>query len=663
MAQGVAVVNATLTATGSGTTDFTSSGFGTPSAAIVLVSAANSTNNPQSSAGVSIGFWDGTNQCCHSFVSGDGIETSVTYRIQRNDYIAALSEAGSTTNWVVGYIASAVTDGIRLTLNVDNTGVQRYATVILLKGISAKIARLVLSSTLNGTATTGSLGFAPTAALMLCSGTVGNTPNSGSTQTNNALLSFGAAKSDGTHRMLAWAALHAASTADVTALFSETRVAAQVLSGAESWSADVTTWGADTLTMTSRTAGSGGDDVDMLCLGGADLSLLIGTLTTATATGSADVTTTGIDPAAVLLCLGNTTSTTIASDGTASGFAMGASDGTTHGGYASVDQDASDVINTESAYSSTNALYSRTSASGTASDLVVGALSMGTGKFSVNYTTVSGTARKGWYLTFGQAGGSTITADLTESITSTDSALSTLLAAAAATESITATDAITALLTAVASLTESSSATDAQTAARTQPASLTEAASAADVLTAVAALVGTLTEAASATDLAAAVSLAVAAVSEALGLTDTQSYDPTIFADLSEAASATDAVSAIATLVAELAESASAVDAVTAAGLLVSTLAESVAAADAQTVAAQLVGLLTESVSLADVQSTEPIVLASIEELAAALDLVAAVLVARGVLSAPPIGHGPRLSSRPSNAGSRRPSQLSSRTR
>ena len=401
MAQNVAVVNATLTATGSGTTDFTVSGFGTPSAAIVIVGDAASGFNPQASAGVSVGFWDGTNQCVHSIRAFDALGTTSTYRLSRNDYAAAF--VGTSSTWSAGYSASAITDGIRLTMGVDNTSAQRFATVILLSGVSAKITRLTLSSSTNGTATTGSLGFAPTAAIVLGSGLAGNTAASGSTQSANALLSFGAATSDGAHRMIAWASSDSTATATVTSLYSETRLASQVSAGTDSWSAEVTTWGADSLTMTSRTGGSGGDDVDILCLGGADLSLLLGTLTTATSTGSADVTTTGIDPDAVLLCLGNTSSTTIASDGTASGFAVGASDGTTHGGYALVDEDAADTTNTESSYSSANAVYSRTSSGGTASDLVVGAVSMGAEKFSVNYTTVSGTARKGWFLAFGPA--------------------------------------------------------------------------------------------------------------------------------------------------------------------------------------------------------------------------------------------------------------------
>lgn len=404
MAQTVAVVSAALTATGSGTTDFTSSGFGTPSAAIVIASNANSTNNPQAGNSLSIGFWDGTNQCCHAQQATDATTGGSTYRASRNDYIAIIGFGTST--WNAGYQASAVTDGIRLTMAVDNTSTQRYATVILLKGVSAKIVRLTISSTLNGTATTGSIGFAPTALLALTSGFAGNTAASGSAQTVAAVLSFGAATSAGTHRMIGWGSVDAANPTKVTQLYSETRCAGQIYNDTEAWTADVTTWGADTLTMTSRTAGSGGDDVDLLVLGGADLSIVLGALTTATSTGSTDYTTTGIDPDAVLTVLGNVSSTALDSTGTAAGLSVGVSDGTTHGGYSQVDEDGATTSNAESAYSSSNAIYSRYSTSGTAGDLIVGAVSMGAEKFSVNYTTTSGTARKGWFLAFGPAASS-----------------------------------------------------------------------------------------------------------------------------------------------------------------------------------------------------------------------------------------------------------------
>jgi hypothetical protein len=407
MAQEIAVVNAALTATSSGTTDFTSSGFGTPTAAIVFVSNANTTNNPQAGPATSIGFWDGSSQASCSVSCNDNSATSGTYRSARDDYIAVTVASGTgSTTWGTGFQASAITDGIRLTMAVDNSSAQRYASALLIKGVSAKLLAITPSASANGTVTTASLGFEPKAAFFACVGVSHNTANSGSSQLSEAILSFGAATEDGTQRMIGWAAKSASADTQCTAQFFETRVAGQIFNGSEAWSAEVTNWGADDITITSRTAGAGGDTVFALILGGADVSAGLGTITTSTSTGIVSTTTTGINPGAVLLCLSNLSSTTRATDGTASGFAVGLTDGATHGGYALVDEDGAGTTANENLFSSTHALLSTTSSGGTASTLVAGAVSMGTGEFSVNYSTVSATARKGWYLALGGAGGS-----------------------------------------------------------------------------------------------------------------------------------------------------------------------------------------------------------------------------------------------------------------
>ena len=391
--------------------------------------------------------------------------------------------------------------------------------------------------------------------------------------------------------MIAWASSDSTATGTITSLYSETRLASQVSAGTESWSAEVTTWGADSLTMTSRTGGSGGDDVDILCLGGADLSLLLGTLTTATSTGSADVTTTGIDPDAVLLCLGNTSSTTIASDGTASGISVGASDGTTHGGYASVDEDGADTTNAESAYSSSNAVYSRTSSGGTASDLVVGSVSMGAEKFSVNYTTVSGTARKGWFLAFGPASGaSSWTVTLTDTASATDTYAHSVDTLRALTDTASATDLLTAAVDAVVALLDAASASDVLNAAAVVQAVISDLASASDTSTAAVDATVALTDAASATD------------------TATGSFEAAGTVTLSDLASATDALTCAATLLVTLTDSASGTDAYTAAAELVRTLTDAAAATDSFT---------------ASMPGTWDVTLT---ELAAAVDVIAAVI-------------------------------------
>ena len=411
MAQNTAVVTQSLTATASGTTDFTSSGFGTPTAAIVIVSNANTGSNPQANGNISIGFWDGTSQACCSVTTTDASTDAATFRLNRTDYIAAL--VSNTSTWVAGYQASAITDGIRLTLAVDNTGALRYATVILISGVSAKVVSITPNATADGTQASSSLGFEPGAVLFTTTGFVGSTPNSGSTQTVEAILSFGAATADGTHRMQTWASKNAAAASELTALFSETRAVGQVFNGATNWTAEVTTWGADTFTLTTRDGGSGGDTVYALALGGTDLGAVLGTITTRTTTGTTDTTTTGIDPSAVLFAIGATdTPDTLKTDSHANSFSLGAASGSVQAGFGIVDEDAAGTTNNESSYSSTKPLHLRASASGTASTLIEAGVTLSTEKFTTDYTTVSTTARKGWFLALGSPAGGAYTLNL-----------------------------------------------------------------------------------------------------------------------------------------------------------------------------------------------------------------------------------------------------------
>lgn len=403
MAAVYAVVTQALTATASGTTDLTSSGFGTPTAAILLFSSANSTNNPQSSGSIGVGLWDGTNQRGVSVYTEDNVADSNAYRAQRDDYaVVAASASSASTVMAFGYTASAITDGLRLTLSVDNTGVQRYCTAILIKGVSAKVTTVTPNATQNSTAASSSLGFAPSLLVATTTGHTGNSPNSGAPQLAPAVISFGAASSDGTHRMSAWSAANVSATAANTALFSETRCVGQIAGGALSWAGEITTWGADTFTVTTRDGGSGSDVFYALALGGADLEALIGTITTATSTGAVDTTTTGIDPAALLLAMTSSdTAGTIKTDSQSNSLSFGAASSTVEAGFALVDEDGAGTINSESSYSSTKTLHMRASASGTTSTLIEADASLGAEKFTLDYTTVSGTARKGWYLALG----------------------------------------------------------------------------------------------------------------------------------------------------------------------------------------------------------------------------------------------------------------------
>src|SRR5687768_881880 len=146
MAQTVAVVRNTLTATGGGTTDFTSTGFGTPTAAIIIFCNANATNNPQDSGIIGVGFWDATNQRTVSVRCNDNGATATTARTS-DDALAIRIEGTDGTN--NDYTVANTTDGIRLTMTVDNTSLARFATVILLKGVSAQVGTFTPNATQN----------------------------------------------------------------------------------------------------------------------------------------------------------------------------------------------------------------------------------------------------------------------------------------------------------------------------------------------------------------------------------------------------------------------------------------------------------------------------------------------------------------------------------
>jgi hypothetical protein len=391
MAQKAAVVRATLGSTLNATTDFTSSGFGTVSAAIIIASSANTGANPDSNLGFHVGFWDGTNQRASLITAVDAGGTTATARMSDDSY--AVVGTGPS-----GWAASAITDGIRLTLNPDATSIGRYCTVILLGGISAKVLTFTPNATQNSTQASASLGFAPKLVFFT---SIGNTTADTASGTLEAQLSFGFAADDTTHRMVAFSSKHGAADEDATIQYSETRAVGQVVSGSLVWSGEVTTFGADTFTMTTRDGGTSSDVTFALALGGTDLSFDTGTLTTLTSTGT-DVISTGIAPDAVLAMLSTVASTTIAADSTANGFMVGMADDTNEYSHSVFVEDGAATTNAESIASASNLINLDSSSSGSRTDLVTGTVAFDADSFDVTYSAVSGTARKGWWVAFGR---------------------------------------------------------------------------------------------------------------------------------------------------------------------------------------------------------------------------------------------------------------------
>lgn len=393
MAQTVAVVRNTLSSTVSGAVSFTSSGFGTPAAAIIITCGANSTNNPQDNADLSVGFWDGTNQYAVGVRCIDGGASAVTDRGS-----AAYGALVPSTAYAY-YTVSPTTDGITLTLSSGTTSIARFATVILLAGVSASAFTLTANSTVNNTTTKTGLAFTPNLVLFIGSG-LGNFSTSSSSA---GIFTFGVAESGGDQRMVSFGSVHAASDEIATQLYSETRVAGQIYNDTETWTGEVTSWTSDGFVLTTRTGGSGGDVVACLALGGADLSYEIGTLTTPTSTASPQTVSTSVAPDALVLALSTATGTSLETGSGANGLMLGMADDNGEFAHNISVEDAAAAMNTASASSASALVNLDSSSGGSRTDMIDGTVALNSSDFTITYSAVDGTARKGWWLAFGVA--------------------------------------------------------------------------------------------------------------------------------------------------------------------------------------------------------------------------------------------------------------------
>ncbi len=142
MALEVRVVNVELPAVLNEYVDATFSGFGTPQAVIAFGTSANVGESGFSNATTqAIGFYDGTTQLsmCWSARIGVSAFTGVSRSVTgaRTLIFAQKDSSPPVYTRLAEYTASMITDGVRLTLSVDNTSINRYATVVLIKGLAA----------------------------------------------------------------------------------------------------------------------------------------------------------------------------------------------------------------------------------------------------------------------------------------------------------------------------------------------------------------------------------------------------------------------------------------------------------------------------------------------------------------------------------------------
>lgn len=184
----MAVSSVVVTGAVSGTTgvalDLTSAGFGTPDAAIVVMTSAATAGNPYPNGGISIGYWDGVTQVCCGAGSRDGRNATDVDSYTATNRILAIIISGTLG---ATYTIANIVDGVRITKADGASTASRYVTVTLIKGVNAKVAGMaaIAASGVNQFTALGA------AADLVCIATAGQAVVN--TLESNCMMSIGAA--------------------------------------------------------------------------------------------------------------------------------------------------------------------------------------------------------------------------------------------------------------------------------------------------------------------------------------------------------------------------------------------------------------------------------------------------------------------------------------
>jgi len=232
---------------GAGTQDFTSSGFGTPQAVMLIAHHGVTADSDTDLSLAAYGFYDGTNQSCSSTSDIHG-STATASRVVSDTFNTHIYNAYEFTySGARTATASLITDGVRLTWS-DATS-RPYVTIILIKGATAAFA--------------GTYAPAGTADTTVDVTTTGCDPNTiinagAGTNTINAIsgvltMSLGFATSRGsiTQASIRYSGANSINTAGSTAVY-DGYIATTGTSTVESAGIEITAMGTGQFTATTR---------------------------------------------------------------------------------------------------------------------------------------------------------------------------------------------------------------------------------------------------------------------------------------------------------------------------------------------------------------------------------------------------------------------------
>lgn len=381
--------------TSTGTQDITVSGFGTPSAAIVILQEVAANDTITSDAKMSIGATDGTTDVVNYIQSRDLSSTSSTNRRTATGILGVIYNNSSTVVHQCSF-DSWVTDGIRI--NNTTAASDIFATVILFKNVQADVFLEQMLTTSESV----TVGFEADLVFMLSTG------NSAVTYGVNAISSFGIAHNDGTDANYGqfYFDRDSQSTTQTGSYISNTYSFGQYFNDTLSWGGSVGSYTSTGFTLTANTS-TGNDYVVGLAIkfnNATNISL--GIVDSPAATGAVNYDSAGFTPDFGLYLTTKNTAVDTVQTVARQSIGVWSIDSNSYQSNAYFSDDAASTTDAVSLVSDSK-LKDLTSSIAAANDgTFVGFDANG---FDFNFTTVSSPQRKWIELAIGAAAGGTIT--------------------------------------------------------------------------------------------------------------------------------------------------------------------------------------------------------------------------------------------------------------
>jgi len=286
-----AVVTSTCP-TGTGTKDFTKSGFGTPTLVVVTCSKITSGSGTTADMGGSYGAADGTNQFANSWSSEDAVGTSNCRSNRSTSRCLTVLDTDGTT-LVEAAFDSFITDGVRL----DFTKVSSAYRIIveLFNTANADVGSFVINATSGSDTAVTAPGFQP----KLVGFSYAETATS--VRLNQG---WAAAKSGGDQQHArSFFCLHGQGTTQIATFHRNNRCIAKATQFGWEWTGEFKSFDANGFTVTTRDD-DGGNTVDYWCVDGVDVAIEHDDIPSS---GDATVTGAGFTPESIVTLSGHGT--------------------------------------------------------------------------------------------------------------------------------------------------------------------------------------------------------------------------------------------------------------------------------------------------------------------------------------------------------------------